>query len=247
MTSRNSQDPANPQGATPPGSGERFVERMLSGLAHPNEPHHAHRLAPSTPFQALRQSTAERGAVFRLQGHSPAVRVHADSPAIDVMTDFARVAAVSTRPSATVDEALRAMHSHRVRALFVVDDQGVVLGLITSTDVLGERPVQIAQQRGVRHDEVQVYEVMTPADRLETMEFQDVLRARVGDVVSSLRHAGRRHALVVESAGEPGTNSFVVRGMFSVTQIARLMGLPPEPHHDVAKTFAEIEAAIGGA
>jgi CBS-domain-containing membrane protein len=161
------------------------------------------------------------------------------------MTDLSRVAAVSTRPNATIDEAHHAMHAHRVRALFVVDDQSSVLGLITATDVLGEKPILLAQQRGIRHDEVLVHEMMTPADQLEAMELGDVLRARVGDVVASLKRSGRQHALVIETAGDPASPTCTVRGIFSVTQIARLLGLPPEPGHGLARTFAEIEAVIG--
>jgi len=125
-----------------------------------------------------------------------------------------------------------------------VEAAGIVLGIITSTDVLGERPIQLAHERGARHDEVLVRDVMTPAERLEAMELEDVLRARVGDVIASLRLSGRQHALVIESMqAQPSTR--VVRGIFSLTQIARQLGLPPQPAHNIARTFSEIEAAIG--
>ena len=76
------------------------------------------------------------------------------------------------------------------------------------------------------------------------MELEDVLRARVGDVIASLRLSGRQHALVIESMqAQPSTR--VVRGIFSLTQIARQLGLPPQPAHNIARTFSEIEAAIG--
>jgi hypothetical protein len=78
------------------------------------------------------------------------------------------------------------------------------------------------------------------------MGIEDVVHARVGDVIATLKRSGRRHALVVESPrDEAGPPTHTVRGIFSITQIARLLGLPPEPGHDVARTFAEIEAAIG--
>ena len=35
-----------------------------------------------------------------------------------------------------------------------------------------------------------------------------------------------------------------VRGIFSLTQIARQLGIPPQQIHDIARTFAEIQAAI---
>lgn len=232
-----------------PQPADRLVERMLSGFGHASErPHRPAQVERPLdhPYQPLRQSKPGPGATYRLQAQTAAARVAADSPAIDVMTDLSRVAAVSTRSFATVDEAHRTMLAHGVRALFVVDEERVVLGIITATDVLGEKPIQVAQQRGVRHDEVVVREVMTPAGMLEAMELEDVLRARVGDVVASLRRSGRQHALVIETApADAASRTRTVRGIFSVTQIARQLGVAPHSGHDVARTFAEIEAAIG--
>lgn len=138
------------------------------------------------------------------------------------------------------------MIAHRVRALFVVDDGTSVLGIVTSTDISGERPMQLAQQRGMRRDEVPVGDAMTPAELLDAVELEDVLQARVGDIVESLKRAGRQHLLVIESAAASATTAtHAIRGVFSLTQIARQLGLPPQPVYDIARTFAEIEAAIG--
>jgi hypothetical protein len=226
---------------------DQFVERMFSGFGHTLElPLAQRRQPPERPFHPLRQSRAGPGTRYRLQTYHPAARVSAESPAIDVMTDLTRTAAVATRSHATVDAARGAMIAHRVRALFVVDADNTMLGIITSTDVLGERPVQVAHERAMPHHEVLVREVMTPADSLEAIEFSDVLQARVGDVVASLKVAGRQHAIVIESGTSDATSATrTVRGIFSLTEIARQLGLPPQGGHDVARTFAEIEAAIG--
>ena len=241
------EDPPKP----PSGSGakakphDHFVDLMLSGMAHasrvPSPPPHR---APKDPYRPLRQSRAAPYASYYLRRPTLVRPIRPDSPAIEVMTDLTRVSPVTTRNLATVDEAERMMISHGVRALFVVDDDGAVLGLITSTDVLSERPIQLAHQRGIRHDEVIVREVMTPADRLEAMDFEDLQHARVGDVVATLRLSGRQHALVVERA-PAGTTGSTVRGIFSLTQIARQLGLPLQSAHDIAATFVAVEAAIG--
>ena len=184
--------------------------------------------------------------MYRLQSQVSGAWVQADSRATDVMTDLRNVAAVVTHSVAGVNEAHQAMIAHGVRALFVVDEQGTVLGIITSTDILGEKPVQLAQQRGARHDEVLVRDLMTPADLLEAISLEEVMQARVGDIVATLRRSGRQHALVIESAPAGAASpTLFVRGIFSLTQIARQLGLPPQPGHEVARTFAEIEAAIG--
>ena len=223
-----------------------FVERMFSGFGHAVWPVRRPLPPPEQPYRPLRQSRAKPGVRFRLQNHTHEVRVHAASPATDVMTDLGRVEAITTAAAASIEEAHQEMIVRGVRALFVVDDGGVVLGIITANDIAGERPIQIVQDRGARHSEIRVSEVMTPADLMEAMELEDVLTARVGDVIETLKRSGRQHALVIESGcSDSGGASCIVRGIFSLTQIARQLGLPPQIGHNVARTFAEIEAAIG--
>ena len=230
-----------------PKHGGQFVERMLSGFGHVSEVRPAQAQQPSEePFRPLRQSKARPGVTYRLQSQTSELRVQASSPATDVMTDLSRVVAVTIATGASIDEAHQAMITHGVRALFVVDDASVILGIVTANDILGEKPIQIAQDRGMRHVEVLVSEVMTPAGLLEAMELQDVLQVRVGDIVETLKRSGRQHALVIESGSADATPATrTVRGIFSLTQIARQLGLPPQIGRSVARTFAEIEAAIG--
>jgi hypothetical protein len=85
---------------------------------------------------------------------------------------------------------------------------------------------------------------MTPAERLEILDLDAVRSARVGDVIATLRLAGRQHALVVETDPDTAAVGKVIRGIFSLTQIARQLGIPPQHVHDIARTFAEIEEAI---
>lgn len=230
-----------------PKRGGQFVERMFSGIGHVSEVAPARAQLPSEePYRPLRESKARRGVTYRLQSRTPELRVQANAPATDVMTDLSRVVAVTIASGASMREAHQAMIAHRVRALFVVDDSRVILGVITDDDISGEKPIRIAQERGVRHVEVPVSEVMTPAELLEAMELQDVLQVRVGDIVETLKRSGRQHALVIESGSADATSATrTVRGIFSLTQIARQLGLPPQIGHDIARTFAQIEAAIG--
>jgi hypothetical protein len=59
-----------------------------------------------------------------------------------------------------------------------------------------------------------------------------------------LRLAGRQHALAVEATSEASGAQKTVRGIFSLTHIARQLGIPPQQTHDISRTFAEIQAAI---
>ena len=161
------------------------------------------------------------------------------------MTDLRQVTPVTIASFATIQQATQTMIAYGVRALFVVDDQRRVLGLITSTDILGEKPMQFSQQRGIRHDEVLVRDIMTPEERLEAIDLDVVLHARVGDIAATLKQSGRQHALVVnESAEKTGGGGQMVCGIFSLTQIARQLGIALEMGA-IGHTFAEIESAIG--
>lgn len=164
-----------------------------------------------------------------------------DSPAVEVMTDLSKIAAVTIEPSASVLAANEYMIARAVRSLFVTAAGGRVLGLVTTTDILGERPVRISHARGVRRDELVVTDVMTPIESIVAMRMEDVRAAKVGHVVASLKQAGRHHELVAEP--RPG-GGMQIRGIFSASQMARQLGVPLQIA-ELARTFAEIEEALG--
>lgn len=164
-----------------------------------------------------------------------------DSPAINVMTDFTRAAPVSIRPDATLTQATNLMVSRSVRLLFVVNDDEQIIGVITARDTMGERPIKLLRERGGKHGDLHVDDVMTPQSMLEALPMAEVLRAEVGHILATLKQIGRQHAMVVEF--DPSTGRDEVRGMFSATAIGRLLGVPIQTF-EVANTFAEIEAAL---
>lgn len=166
-------------------------------------------------------SPALAGA-WMLARPSPA-RVTLDSPALDVMTDFAQVPAATIERSASLATANDYMVTHGVRSLFVVTPDGRLAGLVTTTDLIGDRAVRASHARGVRRHELTVGDVMTAAEDMVALMLEDVRSAKVGHVVASLKQAGRHHELAAEAL--PG-GEVRIRGMFSVSQIARQLGMP---------------------
>jgi len=192
------------------------------------------------------------GAGFRRPTQAQAERVTPESPALHVMTDLMRVSPATIRPQAPLAGANQFMVTRGVRLLLVVDEgHESLLGAITATDMLGERPMLVATSRGLRRDELTVADVMTPATQVEVVALADVEGARVGHVLETLRRAGRQHALVVDfdllpparPLDEPVKHA-MVRGIFSISQIARQLGVPVQTGGEVARTFSEIESAI---
>jgi CBS domain-containing protein len=155
------------------------------------------------------------------------------------MTDLRRVAAATIGADKTVEEANQTMILRGVRLLLVTEAGRQMTGMITAHDILGEKPLRIGRERGARFSEILVRDVMVPYDELDAIEMTEVVNAQVGSVVATLKHNGRQHALVVDREGERQ----MVRGIFSASQIARQLGIPIYTT-EVARTFAEIEAAL---
>jgi CBS domain containing-hemolysin-like protein len=166
-------------------------------------------------------------------------RVELDNPALDVMTDFRRLTAFIATPGDTIMQAEERMIRRKVRLLFVMDSHDCVAGLVTSTDIHGEKPMQVVQSRGIRRDEVLVADIMTPVERLEAVDYDDIAHARVGHVLETLKARGRQHALVIEHT----EGRQMVRGLLSLSQLCKQLGVNVETT-EVANTFTEIEQQL---
>ena len=188
-------------------------------------------------YDALPIRELGTGSGYRRPTQAEAAKVSMDSPAREVMTDLTRATPATIRPQAPLAGANQFMITRGVRLLLVVDDHEVVLGVITATDLLGERPMRVATERGLRRDELTVGDIMIDAEHVDVLTLAQVEAARVGHVVETLRRAGRQHALVVDAER-------MVRGIFSLSQIARQLGVAFPTAGEVARTFSEIEAAI---
>jgi CBS domain-containing protein len=191
-------------------------------------------------YSVLESTLLQPEASFCEPSHSLPTRIGFEDPAVNVMTDLERVSAVLIRPSDNIDEANRRMIQRGVRLLLVVDENRKVLGIITATDILGEKPLQVITERGCRRQDIEVRDIMTPQRRLEVLNMADVRTAKVGHIVATLKKSGRQHAVVMQT---DRSGKHMVRGLFSATQIARQLGVTIQTS-EVARTFSEIEALL---
>jgi CBS domain-containing protein len=164
-------------------------------------------------------------------------RVTLDDPAFAVMTDLRVVPAATTTGAEAIGKAHAQMIQRGVRLLFVLGDGGALGGVITATDLLGEKPMRFIQSRGVAHGDITVADIMTPASMLEALPLQDVAQMRVGHIVATHKAVRRQHIMVSEDGGRR------VRGLFSAAQVARQLGVELQTM-EIAQTFADVEAAL---
>ncbi|MCC9598674.1 MULTISPECIES: CBS domain-containing protein [Rubrivivax] len=185
----------------------------------------------------LSTRSLEAGAVLAQAQPWQSFPVTLDSAAVSVMTDLTQVKAATVAPGATLRQAEQTMIYQGVRLLFVVAEWPAIEGLITSTDLRGERALRLVQERGLRWAEITVGDAMTPRSRLDAIEHSRLQGARVGHLVATLKRLGRNHLLVVDGGG-PGVPPRL-RGIVSRSQIERQLGRPVDVV-PVATSFADL-------
>jgi CBS domain-containing protein len=140
-------------------------------------------------------------------------------PAIHCITDFTREPAATVEDERQIDDALSDMIRLGVRALLVVRDRGVV-GLITSYDIQGERPLQFLRHSTyTHHQELRVAHIMTPWDKLLVVDWDALQHLRAGELLRLFDESGVTHMLVVQTDLAHGTP--IVRGLVSRARLTR--------------------------
>lgn len=163
------------------------------------------------------------------------------SPALDVMTDLTTVRAATVAPGSALAQAELSMIHQGVRLLFVVSSMPGVDGIITASDLHGERPMRLVHQRSAKYEELTVGDVMTPLSAINAVTYGALKHASVAEVIDTLLHSSQPHLLVIENA--TADTPLRIRGIISKTQVERQLGTQLMSS-EIATSFAEIEQAL---
>ncbi len=144
-------------------------------------------------------------------------------PAVLAITDFTREYPVTVDEDRQIDAALQDMIRFGVRALLVLRERRIV-GLITSYDIQGERPLQFLQNSNyTHHREIKVGHIMTGLSDVLAVEWQSVQSAKAGELLETIRRVGLTHLLVVET--HAGAQPSIIRGLVSRARLERQIKL----------------------
>lgn len=173
--------------------------------------------------------------------------VQLSDPAIHVFTDFTHNRPAMISSTASIDAAVNRMKHAGEHVLLVVDEvdkdattgsqSGRVVGQVTSCDIMGDVPINVARENGMHHDEVPVKLVMTPREDIQVLDWSIARGVKVGHILATMQDRECCHILVVED-GE-------LRGMFSRSEINKHL-----EHTDVepmvcAHSLAELVHRVG--
>lgn len=162
------------------------------------------------------------------------------SPALEVMTDFERILPVTIAKDTPIDDALEYMKSQHVRMLFAENTEGVLCGIVSASDISGDKPMAIMGQNNWTRNQVEVQHLMLDMLHIKALTFDQVRCAKVGDVMLTLKGSGDQHVVVTD---EGANGEKRIRGIISASDISRFLRISFDVMHQ-AKSFAEIERIV---
>ncbi len=191
-------------------------------------------------YAAIQQTTLNKPTPVIRPSADYMTEITEDSPAAKVMTNLNQVVPATTRANTPLKKANHQMIERAVRMLFVVDEDQQLKGIITSIDILGEKPIKHMQRVGCKRDDINVEDVMTPIEKIQVLDLSDIEYAKTGNILTTLKRSGRHHILVADRQAD---GQQAICGIFSLSHISRLMNKQVEVV-EIASTFAEVESVL---
>ena len=154
--------------------------------------------------------------------------VHLDDPALAVMVDFNIFPVGTIDLNESIDHALNKMKVDGVHLLLVSDSQDCIVGVVSTEDILGEKPITIIQNRRIERHQITVSMIMTPSSGLIAFEIDAIQAVKVGHIVNTLKSYQQHYALVIKTSTD--SDNQIIRGLFNTSQISKQL------HMDIASS-----------
>ena len=171
-------------------------------------------------FEAIPTTTLEK-MPFTHPPYIPEV-IHLDDPALMVMVDFTHGRPATVCAQEPITDALLEMKASSAHALLVIDEDEIVLGVISSEDIQGELPYQIMQEKRIKRSEIPVQQVMCKIEDITAFHMDSLRHKKVGDVLETFKIKKQHYALVISQKHTEDTP--ILCGLFSASQMSRGMG-----------------------
>jgi CBS-domain-containing membrane protein len=163
--------------------------------------------------------------------HLPEI-IHFDDPAFIAMVDF-RNQAPHTLPETTeLEAAQHEMEFHGTHFMLVTNSADKLIGVVTASDLLGEKPIQVASHTRIAHDKIQLSHLMTSIEKIPALDVEAVSYAKVANIIKTLHSINSPYALVIRQLDD-GTQR--LRGYFSTSQMSKQL------HQNVRKGAIDID------
>ncbi|MFS1438004.1 CBS domain-containing protein [Shewanella sp. 10N.286.48.A6] len=141
------------------------------------------------------------------------------SAAAAVFTDFSLLKPFVIEMNTAAVDVEHLMKQSHVRLKIVIDQQGHFMGLV-SLQMLHSQEMLKQVAAGFSRDQLLLSDFMLPKNKLKAIDYVELVKARIIDVIETLKHSQHQHCLVVDE------RAHVIRGLISANDIVRTLKLP---------------------
>jgi len=175
------------------------------------------------------------GAINQLARPEDQQTLTLDSPALDALTDFSHHPAVKIDCDVLVSDLKQHMARGHARRYLVVDHNERFLGMLTGKDMEGDKYRRMASL-GIPSEDIRVGDIMEASSELRAVDWAEVEKVTVRDLIASLEREHCDHLIVVDP------HQGCIRGVFSAHDLAPQLHCAIEISH--SPTFSDICHAL---
>jgi predicted transcriptional regulator len=140
------------------------------------------------------------------------------SSALELLTDFTRVNPLVIDSDTLAEDAEKLMLKTHVKLKVVINSDSEFIGLISYDNISAQNIMRLVAS-GIARKDIKVADLMMDRSAIKALDYKDISKASIGDVVEALKSKGVQHCLVVDS------ESHHIRGLISASDIARKLHL----------------------
>lgn len=156
--------------------------------------------------------------------------------ALAILTDFRSHKPHMLDAEMEAGEALELMLAEDVRTKLVVNEQREFIGVLGLEDLSEHNMALKRIDLGVKQSELMVRDLMHARRDIRAVNYDEFAKARVGDVVATLKKQRQDYLLVVDQEAHH------IRGIVSAREVAKRLHTDVEIEKEL--TFADIFSAV---
>jgi hypothetical protein len=148
--------------------------------------------------------------------------VYIDDPASYGVIDFAHEEAIMVKEDDSISKISNTSRKTGAHDLLVVDSEERLCGILHSADLQGVRPTQIMESKHIEKNEITASMLMTSLNDVLCLNYDEILHARIGNLVASLNQQRCEYILAIDSQKDSGQQT--VRGLVSRWRLNSQLG-----------------------
>ena len=161
-----------------------------------------------------------------------------ESSALAILTDFKNHRPHVVEAHIPAVEAAELMRQENVYLKLVVDKSNEFIGLVSHEDLSSQSVLLTQVANGIKRDDVLVSDLMHARESVSAINYDDLQRCTVADIIYTLQRHGQQYFIVVDRSHHH------IRGVVSSSEISRRLHSPVPVER--RPSFVEILSVVRG-